>query len=400
MKKTPFVFSLTLSLLILSSSFAQGVWTQKADYPDDARTAACGFVIGNGGYLGCGFDSASFRRSFNVYNPATNMWLTVSSLGGVNGSGLSRDAAVGFSIGNKGYVGTGQGSIPYLNDFWEYNPVNDTWTQKMSFPGTARRKAVGFSNGAKGYIGLGQDAVGFKNDFYEYDPGNNNWTVKAVFPGTARQLAVAFVIGTNAYVGTGDDGVNKADMYKFNTLTNTWSPVAAFPGLPRKGACAFALGGYGFVGTGYDNTLSNVADFWRYDSNNNAWSMVAAFGGGARSNMVGMMIGGLGYAGTGYEGSVKRDWWEFNPPLGVEEESSLVFSVYPNPVIDHCTVSLTEPLTDGLLTIYDLQGRRVHQQTAEGIQILVTPYGLPAGTYFLEISEPARRAVKKMLVLK
>lgn len=397
MKKNILLLSLSLSSLIFDSS-AQGVWTQKADYTADARTSACGFVIGTGGYLGCGFDSASFRRSFQVYNPATNTWLDVMSLGGINGSGLSRDAAVAFAIGNKGYVGTGQGSIPYLNDFWEYNPVTDAWTQKVNFPGTARRKAVGFSNGSKGYIGLGQDVNGFRNDLYEYDPGSNTWTTKAPFPGTPRQLAAVFVIGTNAYIGTGDDGVNKADMYKFNSTANSWNPITAFPGLPRKGATAFAVNGYGYLGTGYDNSLSNVSDIWRYSEQSNSWSMVAPFGGGARSNMVALTIGSLAYAGTGYEGTVKKDWWEFSPPLGMEEDVNLVFSVYPNPVIGQGMISLAEPLQDGSLTLYDLQGKEVRQQPASGLRFSFDSSDLPPGAYLLELKDDTHRGMRKILV--
>ena len=40
-------------------------------------------------------------------------------------------------------------------DFWEYDPAANTWTQKADFGGTARYGAVGFSIGSKGYIGTG-----------------------------------------------------------------------------------------------------------------------------------------------------------------------------------------------------------------------------------------------------
>ena len=51
--------------------------------------------------------------------------------------------AVGFSIDNKGYIGTGgDGNNNEKKDFWEYNPETDTWTQKADFGGTARTNAV------------------------------------------------------------------------------------------------------------------------------------------------------------------------------------------------------------------------------------------------------------------
>ena len=64
------------------------------------------------------------------------------------------------------------------NDFWEYDPATDTWTQKADFEGVGRGFAVGFSIGSNGYIGTG--LLGNLNyggpsskDFWEYDPGNS-----------------------------------------------------------------------------------------------------------------------------------------------------------------------------------------------------------------------------------
>ena len=77
---------------------------------------------------------------------------------------------------------------PYTKDFWEYNPSTtaNTWTQKADFGGTARYEAVGFSIGSKGYIGTGCDGSSYTKDFWEYDPAANTWTQKADFGGTAR----------------------------------------------------------------------------------------------------------------------------------------------------------------------------------------------------------------------
>jgi len=58
---------------------------------------------------------------------------------------------VGFSIGDKGYIGTG-GDPGGVNDFWEYDTTANTWTMKAFFGGTARYGAVGFSIGSFGYL--------------------------------------------------------------------------------------------------------------------------------------------------------------------------------------------------------------------------------------------------------
>src|SRR4051794_13727260 len=101
-------------------------------------------------------------------------------------AGAARWAATGFSIGGKGYFGTGTDQSGYVKDFWEYDPVTDVWTQKADFGGLGRQGAVSFSIGTKGYIGLGYPPDSSPNtfvDFWEYDPEKNSWTQKADFGG-------------------------------------------------------------------------------------------------------------------------------------------------------------------------------------------------------------------------
>ena len=119
---------------------------------------------------------------------------------------MYRDLAVGFSIGNKGYVGTGLDiNGQTKNDFWEYDPTFDVWTQKKYFGyvGGGACFAVGFSIGNRGYIGLG--AFNYEDAFWEYDTTTNNWTQKVNFTGTPRSRAVGFSIGNKGYIGTGWD---------------------------------------------------------------------------------------------------------------------------------------------------------------------------------------------------
>src|SRR5438132_1247465 len=130
---------------------------------------------------------------------AQNTWMQKADFGGG-----TRIGAIGFSIDNKGYIGTGlDGDYPYynyLNDFWEYNTVTDVWTQKGDFGGTERLNAVGFSIGSNGYIGTGIKENTLYKDFWEYDPSTNGWTQKANFGGTARFLATGFSIGNKGYI--------------------------------------------------------------------------------------------------------------------------------------------------------------------------------------------------------
>ena|GEM_PF-3662593 len=218
--------------------------------------------------------------------------------------GIERQAAVGFSIGSMGYIGTGYDGTEYKNDFWEYNPVRNTWTQKADFGGTARVDAVGFSIGSKGYIGTGYDGAN-TNDFWEYNPVRNAWTQKADFGGTARQAAVGFFIGSKGYIGTGYDGANTNDFWEYDPVLNTWTQRANFGGSARYNAVGFSIGDKGYIGTGaYYGFFTYYKDFWEYNPGSDTWTQKANLDsplpfGGERSAAVGFSIGSKGYIGTG-----------------------------------------------------------------------------------------------------
>jgi len=188
-------------------------WTQKANFGGGARFNAAGFAIGSKGYVGTGASSVggSVFNDFWEYDPVGDVWTEKTAF-----AGAVRMTATGFSIEDKGYLGMGVGaavppSLPTVyKDFYEYNPTGNTWTKKADFEGAARHCAVGFSIGTKGYIGTGMGAASGEpplpsayDDFWEYDPAGNTWTQKTVFGGGARYGATGFAIGTKGYVGTG-----------------------------------------------------------------------------------------------------------------------------------------------------------------------------------------------------
>jgi N-acetylneuraminic acid mutarotase len=56
-----------------------------------------------------------------------------------------------------------------------------TWTKKADFGGGSRESGIGFSIGSKGYIGTGKNQGGnYTKDFWEYDPATNAWTQKPI----------------------------------------------------------------------------------------------------------------------------------------------------------------------------------------------------------------------------
>ncbi|RYU94236.1 Kelch repeat-containing protein [Emticicia agri] len=284
-------------------------WTKKTDLGGSTRQSAVGFTIGSKGYIGTGYDAGTYKADLWEYNPDTNSWTQKATL-----PGGGRYAAVGFAMSGKGYVGTGYNNVDgYKADFWEYNPTNNTWTQKADFIGTPRQSAVGFAIGSKGYIGTGNNGAGTaRSDFFEYDPTANGWTQKADFGGGVRYGAFAFAIDTKGYIGTGfNNTIYTNDFWEYDATANTWTQKANFSGSAREYAVGFPMGTKGYVGTGYDGAAKN--DFFEYDPVANTWASKPAFTGSARRFAVGFAIGSKAYIGTGSDGAPKKDFYEYNP---------------------------------------------------------------------------------------
>jgi hypothetical protein len=69
---------------------------------------------------------------------------------------VARYEAIGFNYGQYGALTCGlSSSYGSLNDFWYYNPNNNTWTQDINFGGGVRTGGVGFDIGGTPYVGTG-----------------------------------------------------------------------------------------------------------------------------------------------------------------------------------------------------------------------------------------------------
>ena len=315
-----FISTLIIFLLLLSThsaALSDGGWNQISDLRGSSRDGAVGFTIGSRGYIGTGYDG-SWRSDFWEYNPNSDTWRQRAVFGGGG-----RRGAAGFSVGNRGYIGTGYNGS-WRKDFWEYNPSSNTWTQKADFAGRARESAVGFSIGNKGYLGTGWEGENLE-DFWEYNPANNSWTQKADFAGTARSAAVGFSIDNKGYIGTGYDGEWRRDFWEYDPSSNTWTRRADLGGTARLGAVGFSIDGKGYIGTGLDvNWSGEKRDLWEYDPSSNTWRQRTEFGGVSRFAAVGFSIGDKGYIGTGWVGATLDDVWEYDPSKEPPDEVDLI----------------------------------------------------------------------------
>ena len=252
---------------------ATELWTQVASFLGNGGGSVCGFSIGAKGYVmttGNWQSDGYLANEFWEYDPITNAWTKKASLPTTPGRG----SAVGFSIGTKGYIGIGYKEVSngfgleYFNDFWEWDQATDLWTRKADFPGIARSGAVGFSIGNKGYIGTGWTDTSLSNEFWEWDQATNVWIRKADFAGFPRGSGVGFSIGTKGYIGTGyigyDTGDLSQDIWEWDQMANEWKRVADYAGGPRSSAFGVSIGNKAYIGTGFGNS-GYLNDFGEYD---------------------------------------------------------------------------------------------------------------------------------------
>lgn len=318
-----FCISYTLSLA------QSGTWKQLNDlgypapngpvYHENGFT----FSIGNTGYYATAGGNNAASTEFYKYNTISNEWERKADFIG------RRKDVVSFSIGTKGYAGTGtEPSVSgYKKDFWEYDPATDSWSQKADFGGSSRSGASGFSINGKGYIGTGFYTIGITRyylvDLWEYNPELNNWIQKANFPGGARFNAKSFVVESTGYFlqGYTTSFVAVNTMWAYNPATNSWAAKAEFPGIARDGASSFGIDTRGYLGFGSSVSGDGLTykDFWEYNPASDSWIQKNSFPGDERTRAIHFTAGSKGYIGGGENyvpfigGYLLYDLWEYNP---------------------------------------------------------------------------------------
>lgn len=231
----------------------------------------CAFTANGKGYVILGI----FNQLWE-YNEGATGWVNKGTMP----TSISNSNATAFSIGNKGYF--------YNNnhEFWEYDAVANTWTAKANFPGVDRTDAIGFSIGSKGYVGTGLKIGGGSmaskvlSDFWEYNPATNQWIQKANTPGMKRSWAMGYSAGGKGYIGAGrsylpfngnEITINLKDWWEYNNVSNTWTQKADFPGLGTLGPTGFVIGDSVFTGMGTKSDGSSIQEMFYYRRSNDTW---------------------------------------------------------------------------------------------------------------------------------
>jgi N-acetylneuraminic acid mutarotase len=200
-------------------------WAKKNDFGGTARIDAVSFVINSTAYVATGYDD-NYLKDVWQYNAASDTWIQKA---GISGS-KRREASV-FTVGGKVYLVSGNNNGSALNDLQVYDPTADSWTTLRKLTNTSdesyddkytsivRYNAATFVIDNKAYLATGENGS-MNTHTWEYDPSNDTWTEKTAFSGTARTGALGITLKGRGFVMSGRSGTAPFDnMYELQPST-------------------------------------------------------------------------------------------------------------------------------------------------------------------------------------
>ncbi len=150
-------------------------WEQVVGYGGAKRKDAVAFTINNKAYICTGVDNGSYEEDLWVFDGDTQTWTQLRDIDDSSDDSYDDEYYIigsdrtAFSVNGKGYVTTG-GTGGVGGNVWEYDPVTDLWEEKTYLEGSARIDAVGFGIGDLGYIATGQNGTYYFDDLWGFEP--------------------------------------------------------------------------------------------------------------------------------------------------------------------------------------------------------------------------------------
>lgn len=170
-------------------------FTQLPDCPCEARNHPAFIAHNDKIYTGTGSNFSSGNLGdWWEYDIITQQWSQKASIPG------TRHHPFFFEIGDDIYVGGGHNP-----NWYRYRPADDSWTLIDSTP-AGRVAGTQFNYNGKGYALSGHDTdhiIFSTGEFWEYDPIEDSWSQLPPHPGSSRWAPSSFVIEGSIYFVTG-----------------------------------------------------------------------------------------------------------------------------------------------------------------------------------------------------
>ena len=348
-----------------------------------------------------------------------------------------RHGPIGFSIGNKGYVGMGhinsgpQGDVSF-NDLWEYDTATNSWTQKADYPGTPFHYGTSFSYQNEGYIGYDFEFYKFSpvtnsysqlqspaiplhwnksipyNDIivlldytnmYLYNPVIDSWSILSDFSGFKKEVILE---RNNKMYALGYYNYNKWMVSVWDEANQFWDTLSFFPdSIHKSHLCGFELNGDFYFSMGAESDFGTGKSNWKYDFDQGTWEQLKDFKGAGRRYYSTFEVENKGYIFGGTNGINMNNLWQFVPedtcsghiivnPPPITFYNDLP---YPNPSTNDMYFDVGDNTDELLHTVYlfNLQGEIIQTESTIEHKIILHKNGLAAGIYYYVMTVDGQR---------
>ena len=362
-------------------------WVQVTSLPNAFNEThhSFAFSFDDMGYIVAGNSDSGMRDDFYQYDPVNDSWTELTPF-----PGAARGFAIGDTWDGKAYFGFGYDGTSLLNDLWVFDSSNMSWTELASCPCAARTHPAMIAHNGKVFVGLGGGggSLGNLKDWWEYDIASNTWSQKDDLPSLRRHHPYQFGIGDYVYTGFGHGNGIFNDWFRYDIAGETWTQVATLPAEGRVAGTQFSYDGLGYVlsGDGDDHGSMNTGEFWAYDPVTDTWDELPSHPEGSRWAPASFIINGEVYIinGTSFSQYVTQIYkFDLNPVLSTHELTNSSIRIYPNPAIDIINIDLPKNL-NYQANLHDLNGRLISSMTNKSA---IDIQNVPQGTYLIEIKD-------------
>jgi len=372
-----FLYLCQFSLAVQS----QEVWTQKTDFPGCPRLNPVNFALNGSAYIGGGFTPfiGPVLSDFWQYDPMLDTWTPLSN--------LPFSFGVSLNINDTIYIITSfESSGIYTYEFWKYNLQQDMWTFIVSFTNLGTENVLGgFTLNQKGYIILDD----LFPRLFEFEPLQNIFIEKTNLGITGFiDSFTTFAIQNSAFFfsGTTNQGFTN-DLWEWNSLSNQWTQRTSLPALIRHNSSSISFDNNGFIMGGLHGNYpyTSLNDFWLYNSLSDTWTQLDDFGGLGRGYSICFILNNLAYFGLGANTACGfTDFWSYD--LISEANSSFtnaISKVFPNPADDKIFFQFFEPHHNcNSIKIYNSIGILMFSDILTGTNLYsLNINSLPSGFY-------------------
>lgn len=406
-KKIHFTLGCVLLFSMFSTVYCEAQWVQVNSPPNNFFAHhTFGFGLNGKGYLVTGQDeSFNTLADFYEYDPLTDTYTQLPDF-----PGGARAYAIGDTWDGKAYFGFGENesAVP-RNDLWVFDPLTNNWAELASCPCAARRHPAMIAHNDKVHVGLGSSNSGDLSDWWIYDIASDTWTQGANFFGGARHHPYQFGLGDYVYAGFGHNGPNIYDQwYRYDLTSDSWEQMESLPAQGRVAGTQFSHNGKGYAlsGEGESHSTMPTGEFWRYDPAIDAWEELPPHPGNSRwaptsfvVNDEVYIVGGQVYF-SGNNNYYPEEVYKFNlndAAVGIENEDQISFSVFPNPFSKQVNITFDETLSEDMeVEILNIHGQVVH--TMKGFNSSIDLSFLSNGNYWMKLKSES--GTGKKLILK